>query len=79
MKAHDVRHLRHCKICEQLGHKDDFIHSGDRCLACAFTEAGGLDQFLELYPWSDCEKLPIGLIGFEGMQRLIAIAEARAK
>jgi hypothetical protein len=72
MKAHDVRRLRACHGCGDLIDKDGIIIGfADRCPSCALAYAGGLTRFTEMYPVSEWKKLPLGLIGADGMRWLL--------
>ena len=73
MRAHDVRHLRYCEGCQVLGDKHEFLDTGTLCVKCAYVAAGDLDEFIHSYPRQEWVKLPLNLVGVEGMQRLLAL------
>jgi hypothetical protein len=74
-KAHDVRSLRPCLLCDGLGHTHNMIESecdGElswmhgRC----YIEANGLASFL-LLPREQHDKLCMDDIGVEVMKKLL--------
>jgi hypothetical protein len=71
MKAHDVRSLRYCDTCSRLAYKQDFLETGSMCIPCAFALAQGLDHFMVAYDRVEWEKLPLNLVGPDGMRRLL--------
>lgn len=79
MRAHDVRNLRACPSCHWLGHKRNFVRDERLCIRCALAEAGTLEQFLASHPREDWEKLPLSLIGADGMRQVIAALDAAGK
>jgi hypothetical protein len=74
MTSHDVRNLRYCKTCERLAHSGEFL-SDELCIDCAFEQAGGLVGFMKKYKRAAWEKLPLRLIGVDGMRTLLAKIE----
>ena len=76
-RAHDVRTLRYCTTCQGLDHKSRFISGkDDLCVACAFRITGSVEAFMAVYPPAEWAKLPLNLVGVDGMRRLIAALEA---
>lgn len=69
--SHDVRTLRYCERCARFGFRRDFLEQGALCIECAYTEIG-LNGFCQTYPQKEWEKLPLGLIGADGMRALLA-------
>ena len=73
MTSHDVRHLRVCQWCGDLGDERAMVATGPRDLAhgrCAIVVLGGVEGLLTL-PQSELDKLTLGDIGPEIMRRLL--------
>ena len=73
MKAHNVRRLRYCRICQDLDDKSKFISDdyGSTCVECAFAQAGSLQNFMETYSSINWEKLTLNMVGVNGMRTLL--------
>ena len=74
MRAHDVRRLRACDVCSELADKDEIIvgQGATLCGRCAIRRAGGLEQFMAKYPFSEWAKLTMDTVGVVGMKKLLA-------
>lgn len=73
MTAHDVRHLRPCAFCSDLGDRRRMVHATAKEYAhgkCLFS-AGGIRRLLDL-PQRERDKLTIADIGVNAMRDLIA-------
>lgn len=79
MNSHSVRHMRVCVGCQVLGFKQDFIVDGkdDLCPQCAFGLEETVEAFMAHYPISEWQKLPLNVVGVEGMVKLMAALEMR--
>jgi hypothetical protein len=70
MRAHDVRNLRQCETCGGLVFKAELLNNERVCVSCAYR-ATGLVGFMEKYPQDEWRKLPLSLIGVDGMRALL--------
>lgn len=75
MRAHDVRHLRLCTVCDDLGDDRNMInpdpaHSTRWYHGRCFIKRCGLKQLLKL-PAEQANRLTLGDVGVRTMKALI--------